>query len=359
MDLAVTGLGMLTSIGSTVESSCAAHRAGISRASELPGHSAPGDSEAGGSLLAHRLRGFGEGLVQFGLWSKVGEACLRDLRRYGEFPGRDDVTFWSRTWIIAAIPVLDEERFLLPTDDVDGMMRKHFLEPAASAAGIPVPRERLLVVEEGHCGAAWAIQQASRLLEHAQADRVIVLSVDSYCDDYTLAWLAEQGSLKSDETPMGLMPGEAGSCFALEDAEAARARGARVDALITGAATDNHEEYEYLQPERIGTALGGAVQEAIRSSGVPFAGHVYTDLNGLEWRAKTWGHAQISLVGVVDFERSTDCFPATSFGETGATSAPIAVSLATRAFRREGAPRALVCSVNEFGEVAAIHLRPA
>ena len=356
MDLAVSGLGMVTPIGHTVESACAAHRAAIVRASVLPGSGSLSDSDVGAGLTVHALRGYADGFAQLGFWVRVGAGCLRDLTRFGSFPPTPE--FWSRTWVVAAIPVLDEERFFLPTDDVDGMIREHFLVPALAELGVSVPAERMAVVEEGKCGAAWSIDLARQLLERHEAERVVILSVDTYCDPYSIAWLTERNLIKTDEQPMGLIPGEAGAAIVLERADAARSRGSAIHAIVTHAAVDNRQDYEYLQPDHIGRALAVAARTALGAGGGRFRGDLYLDLNGLEWRATVWGHAQIALQHEIDFERSRQIVPATSLGEIGCASGSIAICLAARSFARghSSGNQVLVCSVDDFGDVAAIHM---
>jgi 3-oxoacyl-[acyl-carrier-protein] synthase-1 len=357
MELAVTGLGMITPLGRTAESACAALRAGIVRAHELAGSGEEGGANSG--IRGHTLSPYADGFVQLGFWVRVGVGCLRDLVRYGGLPM--DRQFWERTCVIATIPVLDEERFHLPADDADGLVRDHFLRPALMQLGGAALAAQLAVVEEGRSGAARALALADEALAGGRVDRAVVLAVDSLCDPFSLAWLAERGSLKTDDEPAGMSPGEAGACFLVESRHAAAERHARVDAVVSRWALDDRDEYDVLDPARIARAIARSARAVLGGSPERFRGDLYLDLNGLSWRAMAWGNAQIDLQQRIDLGSSRQILLASSLGDVGAAFAPIAVCAAARSFAR-GYCRgraALVIGVDDFGDTSAILIHAA
>jgi 3-oxoacyl-[acyl-carrier-protein] synthase-1 len=98
------------------------------------------------------------------------------------------------------------------------------------------------------------------------------------------------------------------------------------------------------------------VRQVLPPGDARFAGDLYLDLNGEEWRAHGWGHAQVHLVREIDFDRCRTWLPAVSIGEIGAAAAPVALSLALWNFDRDGSRDALVVSTADDGKVAAIRL---
>jgi hypothetical protein len=59
---------------------------------------------------------------------------------------------------------------------------------------------------------------------------------------------------------------------------------------------------------------------------------------------------------VVDLDRCRTYVPAESLGETGAASGAIGVALALWNLDRDGTESAIVCSMGDGGEVAAIRI---
>ncbi len=355
----LAGLGMLTPIGHTARSTCAAHRAGIVRTESLMRHGSVREEEEEDALGGCVVRGYTEGFQLFGLWIRLAHGALVDLARNVELPDPSDRAAWQRTALIAALPVLDPDRYGLSLDDGDPAFQSLLLGPLTGLMGWPLPPEQRFAVQLGHCSGAMALAWGRSLLDDRRADRVIVVGVDSTADAQSLPWLASSGSLKSRENPTGAIPGEGAAALLLQSQPAPAETEAT--ARIVGEAVRYDADY----PERDPVALSRDWVVMIRSafagrpSAAPFRGDLYVDLNGEVWRAMAWGHAQVALQDVIDFEHCRMIPPATSFGETGAASACLALGLAARAFVRgyAGGPEALVCSLSDYGDTAAIVLQ--
>jgi 3-oxoacyl-[acyl-carrier-protein] synthase-1 len=118
-------------------------------------------------------------------------------------------------------------------------------------------------------------------------------------------------------------------------------------------------------PAPLGRALAETARKILAPPGPPsksgdlaakFQGDLYVDLNGEEWKANAWGHAIPRLARHIDFERSRVFVPAESLGETGAASAPVAMAWALYQMTEDGTESALVLSLSDRGEAAAIRL---
>jgi 3-oxoacyl-[acyl-carrier-protein] synthase-1 len=355
MKLAITGLGMVTSLGFDVIGSCAAQRAGLSSPRPLAHFDASEEGGAPAALTGHPVPWVSEGFEHIGCWLQLATASLEDLQEYARLPPPRDEAFWQRTGLVVAVPLMDPDRFLVPRDAVSQVLRQHYLQPLVQLAKLPIHPSHVEAVELGHCGALEAARLAEAWIQQRRVDRVIVVGADSYVDPRSLSWLVEAAALKTPENPVGLSPGEAGACFLLERPESARARDARFEATLEAVAVDTSYAEDWLDAPRIARHLAQVVRTVVAAGTArPIWGDLLLDLNGEEWRARVWGHAQVQLRSELDLPRCRTVLPCTSFGETGTASGALAVGLAVRAFTRgyAGGPYGLVCSVNEDGHVA-------
>jgi 3-oxoacyl-[acyl-carrier-protein] synthase-1 len=362
--LPITSLGMVTPLGHGVITSAAAARAGLSRAGTLPGVTIEGSMDDEDHVVAsasgHRISPLTDGFLQTGVWLRIGVEVLRDAVVYGTLPPPTDTSFWRRTALFAVVPDVTSERLGWPDDDEVGIgIGRVYAEPLCSLAGVDLAFAPAQVAV-GHAGWAAAVCAARGALGRV-ADRAIVLGVDSYVDTLSLTVLGAAERLKSPDSPTGMLPGEAGGCFLLERSAD---RGGRAEASLLSA----HHAPSRLPPPAededptafiaaVGRELGAAAATALAEAGVPagFAGDVFLDLNGEEWRARVWATALLQLRGHLDLDRCNTVLPCASFGEIGAASGPVAVGLAVRAFARGYArdDKALVLSTSENGDVAA------
>jgi 3-oxoacyl-[acyl-carrier-protein] synthase I len=361
MSLVVSGLGMVSSIGRDVVTSCASLRAGLSRPRELPYFEVLEDADGEAMpLIGHPIRGFSDGFYLIGLWVRLGHRCLTDLIRYGGLPDGSDVRFWSRTGLALVTPHVDENRF----PDVQALgpeeIGREYGQRLLSMLALPVPPSQVIPVSVGHPGAAQGVELATRWIDGGHVDRVIVLAVDSYLDTPTLEWLAERDRLKTPDSPAALFPGEAGASFLVESADAAGRRGARVEAVVLSAAVAQEPNHFFSDSVSSGVELSNVIAHVLPET-TPFAGDLLADLNGEPWRAYELGCARVRLAGRVS-PTVRLLLPATSLGETGAASGAVSVCAAVRSFARgySKTGHAVVVSSSEHGHVGAIRLaRPA
>lgn len=375
--LAVTGLGMVSSLGHDVVSSCAAARAGILRARELDEFSVL--DEASGELVpvvGHVVRGIPEGYVGVGRLVRLAGAALSDLLgRTGMQPAE-----WSRTALLLALSngyYAEAFRRRLsaparspadrpPADEVSqelqearNAIRSALVPRLNRALGLRVEERLTRFYWSGSTGLIEASEEASRLLERQETDRCILGGVDSLIDAEMLRAFAALGVLKTAQKPMGFMPGEAAAFVMIETTDAARRRGSRVDALLQSPALKNEPVHRLAEDPPLGVALAGAIAETLagledRGEG---ASLVLGGLNGDAWRAREWGYAQMRLPVFLALKPLLN--PAESFGETGAAAGTLAVCQGVRTLAR-GSRRAsglLVWLSSEHGTKGALYLR--
>jgi 3-oxoacyl-[acyl-carrier-protein] synthase-1 len=376
--LALTGTGLATALGFTRQS-CAAIRAGLSRPRIALGTEVD-DGDGNMSPAVVIPSDFANGFLQTGAWVRLGELAIEALRRGHEIPA-DARDVWGRTALVALTPVVDADRFTWSLADSPDALQG-FVDRLARLSELPFAAGTVRAVEAGHCGLARVLEAVDRALAQRQVDRVLLAAADSYVDSMSLGWLAARGRLKAPEQPVGLIPGEAGAALLAETELAARQRRAAPLAFVEGVAhaalppvatpprrspgakeeEDGDEQDELPPPPPPAPALGRLIADVVRRAlaaaqvGAPFRGDVLLDLNGEVWKANGWGYAQVHLTAAIDFDACRLHLPAESLGETGAASAPIAVSYAIHLFERARSRRALVVSIADDGAAAAIVL---
>ncbi|MFY0562743.1 hypothetical protein ACN28E_02775 [Archangium lansingense] len=360
MPLAVTGMGMVTSLGYGRTGSCAAIRAGLTRARELPGFMVPdGDGEVA-AARGHPILGFAEGFFQTGAWVRLASGAMEDLLYEGPTEASSP-EFWRRTGLIALTPLLEPSRFMWAIDQNPEALSEFFTRPLMALLGVPISPERVQALALGHSGMGEGLQRAEALIGSRQVDRMVLVGADSYLDGLCMQWLAEHGRLKSGEAPTGLLPGQAGACLLVEADVVARARGASSAGQVAGVVVKTPPPDEPLNVTRLGHLLAGAITEVLATSGAakPFRGELVLDLNGEEWKAHVWGNAQILLAQEVDFGGSHELLPCESLGEVGAASSVLGTALTLSGIQERETPydAALVCAISDSGQVAAVLLR--
>jgi 3-oxoacyl-[acyl-carrier-protein] synthase-1 len=361
MRLAITSLGMITSIGRCAPSTCASQRAGIVRPQPIEYYQlVDEDTQAPTPLIGHPIRGYTEGFAGVGLWIRLAVGCIKDLISYGGLPPAGDAAFWQGTGLVAVTPVLDPKRL----DVLDGVeadfLVEAYLKRLLNFLELPLRPQHLHAISMGHAGTAAALKRADEIMAPGELDRVMILACDSYLDRSSLGWLGDHDRLKSDSNPVGLAPGEAGICLLIESESSCRRRNARIEAVILGAAVGLETNHLFSGEINQGVALTSAIAQALSESSLPspFSGDILSDLNGEVWRANELGNALVRLRGALDADRSNLVAPATSFGDVGAASGAVAVGLAVRSFvrRYSASNHALILSSSESGQVGSVCL---
>ena len=357
MELVLTAAGAVTSVGHSVDAACAAIRAGIARPRKLREFRVVDEeSQEDIPLTGHPIRGYTDGFQLIGRWLRVARGAVEDgLSR----PGLSGMTAaaWQKTGLIAVTPPADDEVFLSQPGGALEQMRERYLQPLHRALGLAISEANVELVPVGHAGTAAGLQHGMQWMASRGLERVLLVAVDSYLDELVLQQLASHRRLKSDDHPVGLMPGEAGVCLLVETEAGARRRGVEPVVLIDKVATGREPDPFGSGRQNMGRGLAGCVAEVLADAPSAFEGDLYSDLNGEPWRAHEWGCVRTRLATRLGAARLH--LPVTCVGDVGAASGALGVCLAAHDLLRghDRQAHALVISSSEHGEVGCMSLR--
>jgi len=368
--LAVTGLGMVSSLGHNAVSSCAAARAGISLARELKvlAFSTEGifgreTLEGPPAVFGHVVRGIAEGFVGVGQALLLGAAALKDLLSQRPLSERE----LTRTGLCINL----SDHFVQDSDPQQRQSKDATAPSAAwkqacggllsrlcDSAGlwmIPEPQRQLH--HGGNAGLAAVVRDAAARMAGGQIDRCLVGGIDSRTGADFLWAAARLNMLRTNDNPVGLIPGEAAAFFLLERPADASRGGLSSSALVTGAYSDSDPVDLLADKPPTGAALARVIRAALATN--PSTGLLIGDLDGTQRRAMEWGLADVRLRGERAITTLPSWFPASAFGNSGAAAGAVGVAMASRAFSRGYAPagEALVWLSSESGSKGAITIR--
>lgn len=356
----ITALGAVTSVGHSAPASCAAIRAGITRPRRVS-HFEVLDSDTQDTVMltAHPIHGFTEGFLGMGRWLRIARACVGELLQTPGLPPASDRSFWGRTGLTVATPAPDDELFEPEGEDGLAGVREAYVRPLRDELGLAIRDEAVEVLGLGQVGVAAAVELALETLSRGTFERCLVVAADSLLDPEALALLNEEGRLKTGDSAVGLMAGEAGACFLLERRSVARQRGATPLAGVSGVVLSEEKTHFFSGAPNQGLALADCIREVLTrtSSQARFEGDIYSDLNGESWRSQEWGMARVRLTEHLG-EALNLHLPCTSVGDVGTASGALGICLAVydlaRGHGRTG--HALSLSSSHWGDVGCVSL---
>ena len=358
MNLVLSEFGMVTSVGHDAATSCAAIRAGMTRATPLADAQVlDPDTQTMIPLIGHAVYGLTDGASPVARWLTLSRYAFLDLYRSGSLPAKDDVSFWERTALALVSPVVDDARFMFFAPFEELSIETAYATPLLRSLAVPIDPAHMFLLSEGRTGAVRAIAGIETLLDRRAIDRVIVLATDSYLDGYSIEWLGQAERLKQADQPSGLMPGEAAAAVLVEREQTVHLRGAKVRARISAAVVDREPEGFLGRERRHGRAIARVLSSALEGNAqsVPFSGDLICDLNGEAWRAYEFG-AALAQVPRALLKSHRVVLPAMSIGDVGASSALVGLIVACRAFERGHATSgsSLVTCASGSGRVGAV-----
>lgn len=182
--------------------------------------------------------------------------------------------------------------------------------------------------------------------------------VESYFDADTIAWLARNDQLNTDDSRNGFSPGEAACFMALDNDAARRAMNRTSLGIVRGLGVAFETKLIKSEAVNLGEGLATAITGAGSSLSLPrdAPASIYCDINGERYRSEEWGMAALRLPAPLcgaDY-----IAPAASWGDVGAASGPLFCALAVRSWARSYAPgpRSLVWAGSEAGLRSAVIL---
>ena len=101
MQMVLTGMGLVTSVGRSAPAACAAIRARLSRPRRCTHYRALGEeTQEPLAVFGHPIRGYSEGFNGAGLWLRLAWGSVRDLLGSARLPGAGERDFWRRTGLL-------------------------------------------------------------------------------------------------------------------------------------------------------------------------------------------------------------------------------------------------------------------
>ena len=371
----VTGLGMISSLGHDVVTSCAAARAGLARRAELETFSVYSEEEwSEVPVIGHTVAGFSDGFEGAGRLVRLASAALADLLDYAQLTPAD----FSRTGLYLNLPSGYFQKAYAshgtngePSPDVEPSAgidelkeycRTALANRVAELNGIRLPIGGTPVLFGDHAGVAAAILDASRRLQAGERDSYVVGGIDCCVESDFLQAASSFGLLKDDEHPIAFIPGEAAAFVLLEPLTRARARGARIEGIIEGASVASEPCHRLSGDPSVGVALASTIEATLE--GLPDKGRntglVIGDLNGDSFRATEWGYAIVRLLQRYPWlQDQRQWYPADAFGEVGAATGAVGICTAVRAFARDyaGTDDVLMWLSSDDGRKGSLCLR--
>ena len=363
-EISITALGMATPLGPTMPDSCAAFRAAIRRAANLNTVDPCEDAALGREPIAGcRAAYLAEGYCLGAKIVLLGGIALSDLLARRTLDGGG-----SRTGVALHL----SDCFLLdavsePVDEGHALPSAQWRQRCASlvsrmlaGCGLNIPPENRHLSFGSHAGFVATLAAAADMVASGRVDRCLAGAVDSCLDPEFLLAAAVKGVLKTAANPVGFVPGEAAAFALLERTADARRAAAHPIASFTCGRVVPGEFDRFSDNPPDGTVLARAIRSLLateaRRADIAL---VIGDLNGDEYRARTWGGA-LARVRSRTVLNAPMWVPAQGFGETGSAAGAVGMCLAARAMERghlTGA--ALAWLSDESGAAAALMVRPA
>jgi 3-oxoacyl-[acyl-carrier-protein] synthase I len=372
--IVVTDRALVSALGVDAVTACAAARAGMSRARRLVLQLDSPETEKDVPLVGHAADSIALGFDNYGRLLRLLSVALRDLGSHGVINDAADLYLAvpNPARVAQSVKLVEdeEERAELEEDLEDEDKQPASVETTqklvADACRVVAFKPKLnltRVFSSGHTAFAEALNAALLDLRAGKTKLALVGAVESLITTSALGWLRSTNRLKTEANPVGLLPGEAACLVLLERFDAVRKRQSeQVYGAVDRVVLANAEHAFFEQTLSDGKSLAKVMLDAVVPGGKPDVfPWLITDLNGEEYRAREWGHAQVHLAGLAPpaWKRSPYLVPAINFGDTGAASAGIGMLMALHAFHRRCAPSAcaLVSSCSDGRQRSAVTLK--
>jgi len=340
--IAITGIGMVTSIGYETAVAATSVRAGLKRFVELEDTFDRNEEPIVGAPVA---------LLEGDPTVQIGMMTLAATEAFAMAFGSADK---------APKPLWASLSTGARREDAPLPLGRYPLE-RLQAAVEHVPLDGASEVREGcHTAVLEAVAEGMKRLRGGKAAACLVGGVDSLVQPHQLTRLEGQKRLKTGYNPHGLIPGEAAVFLVLEREADARARGVDLWARLNEVGLADEANPLGSSKPCLGQGLSEAIRQATkehREPPRPLLG-VLCDLNGEPYRAGEWGLARSRALGWA--REVTLWHPADCLGDIGAATGAALLALGAVALKQGYAPtpELLVWAGAEGGQRAAVFLTP-
>lgn len=365
MHIAITGLGAVTPVGLSAPASCAALRAGISRLGELETYAVDGDLFDKKPVIGGRVTTEwfdGEPVPEEWPGHERFEVPPPPPRESFVSPGVDRL-------IELAVPAALEA---WPSDGLHlqrqsriglylGLDYREDPMPVLDALQqeLGTALDPLVAMNQGRAAGLIVVSSALQDLAAGKIQGALVGAVDSLIRTPVLERLVETGTLRSESTPQGVIPGEAAAFVFIETDGRAKSRGAKLLARILSTGIGEEATAGTDEPNRA-SGLTQVLHQVCRNLGnMKTPPLVICDLNGDRYRAMEWAMSSLralgNLGGFNDIWHPADCT-----GDTGAASGLLNIVWAVTALRKgyAHAEHVLVWGASDGKDRAAAMLAP-
>ena len=350
--IAITGLGMVSSLGLDVVSSCAAAQAGISRINKLNTLQLM-DTNTGelGYAVGCPVSGITDGYLGLGRLVRLGLIGLKDLINYSELSDwRNSGLYinlstgiYFKEWEKVERDKIVESQSeyienVIPYDiGLRNNIYKMWLIPTIlKLCKLNIDPENQLVFFGDQVGIINVIQVALNNILSGKFERCIIGGIDSYVEADILEAIYNLNLIKTPSNPAGIIPGECASFILLEREEVARRRNGKIEGFIESICEKSESFNRFSNQPPIGIALLETISETLES--IKNTEHsldlIIGSINGDPYRSYDWGYTQVHLKSKYSFEDIIEWYPALSFGEIGAATGFAAICMAIRGFVR-------------------------
>jgi 3-oxoacyl-[acyl-carrier-protein] synthase I len=322
----LTHPGLVCAVGLNAAAACAAMRAGIAGFAELPYR-----DNLGEPIVGAAVPGLSPDVKRDERLILLLEKALRDCLESAAF---------VRTDTVPLLVGLAEPGRPGGDDSMAGVSISRLQKRLARKFHPELSR----CLARGHTAGFELLKAAREVLQNSDIPACLIAGVDSYLNAPSLAWLDQQGRLKTLDNPDGVIPGEAAAAVVVQ--RAADAKSPAAVAQVVGLGFGFEEAGILSDQPLLGLGLTAAAKAALAEAKVEMH---EVDFRLSDVTGESYGFKEQALaLGRLMRQRREELplwHAADSIGDTGAAAGLIHMSMAGLAWQKRYAP----------GSIAACH----
>lgn len=221
-------------------------------------------------------------------------------------------------------------------------------------AKLPIDPQQSRSVQTGRAGGIEVLDLARRCLYDLELDYVLVGGSDSYRDYALLNHLNESQRTTAPNVADGFVPGEAAGFMVLSRHPQQALQHEGFITALNSPGLAQEPGHLYSEEPCLGEGLNQAFQQALSAYQGPLVEAIYGSMNGENFWAREYGVACLRNSQTLHEDFTTE-HPADCYGDIGAATAPILMTLAEGHLRRQtGMNACLVYSSSDRASRAAV-----